>query len=424
MAGMIAGMNFPVFRNRPFAVLRLTVVDALNTLRTWPWFDTLRTLLQRFREDRLGLSAGSLTFTTLIALVPLLTVMLALFTAFPMFAKFQDSLQKYFLQSLVPDTIARPVLGTLTQFASKASRLGGAGLAFLVISALSLMLTIDRTLNGIWRVRKARPIAQRVLVYWAAITLGPLVLGVSLSMTSWVLSANKGLVGAMPGGLKFVLDVIEFVLLASAMSALFHYVPNTHVRWRHAVAGGLFVAVGLDLAKEVLTWYLASVTTYSAIYGAFATVPIFLLWLFTTWVIVLLGAVIAAYAPALQMHVKAPSNAPGQGFALAVMVLKALEAARHGPQRGLSLADLAAAERLDPLVIEPVLDALMAQDWVARLDEAGVQRHVLLCDPHQTPATALIDTLLLPPGPGLEAFRRQIGAERLTLAVVLGLAPS
>jgi membrane protein len=311
MAGMIAGMNFPVFRNRPLAVLRLTVVDALNTLRTWPWFDTLRTLLQRFREDRLGLSAGSLTFTTLIALVPLLTVMLALFTAFPMFAKFQDSLQKYFLQSLVPDTIARPVLGTLTQFASKASRLGGAGLAFLVISALSLMLTIDRTLNGIWRVRKARPIAQRVLVYWAAITLGPLVLGVSLSMTSWVLSANKGLVGAMPGGLKFVLDVIEFVLLASAMSALFHYVPNTHVRWRHAVAGGLFVAVGLDLAKEVLTWYLASVTTYSAIYGAFATVPIFLLWLFTTWVIVLLGAVIAAYAPALQMHVNRRSGGGG-----------------------------------------------------------------------------------------------------------------
>ena len=153
----------------------------LQTLRTWPWFDTARTLRQRFREDRLGITASSLTFTTLIALVPLLTVMLALFSAFPMFAKFQGALQQYFLQSLVPDGIAKPVLGTLTQFAAKANRLGSAGLVFLLFSALALMLTIDRTLNGIWRVRKPRPIAQRVLVYWAAITLGPLLLGMSLT---------------------------------------------------------------------------------------------------------------------------------------------------------------------------------------------------------------------------------------------------
>lgn len=398
---------------------RQALGETLLALRTWPWFDTLRTLQSRFREDRLGLSAGSLTFTTLIALVPLLTVMLALFTAFPMFAKFQDSLQKYFLQSLVPDNIAKPVLGTLTQFASKASRLGGAGLGFLVVSALSLMLTIDRTLNGIWRVRKPRPIAQRVLVYWSAITLGPLVLGVSLSMTSWVLSANKGLVGAIPGGLQFVLDVIEFLLLTGAMSALYHYVPNTHVRWRHALAGGLFVAVGFELAKRGLTWYLGSVTTYSAIYGAFATVPIFLLWLFMTWVIVLMGAVIAAYAPALQMHVQPLGNAPGQNFALALSVLKALEQARHGNRRGLSLLDLGLLHRLDPLQIEPVLDTLIAQDWVARLDEEGVQRHVLLCDPQDTPAVALVDALLLRPAEAVMAFRVQAGLEQMTLADLL-----
>jgi membrane protein len=147
---MIAAMNFFFsLRER----LRVGTALAFETLRTWPWFETLRTLRQRFREDRLGLSAGSLTFTTLIAIVPLLTVTLALFTAFPIFAKFQDSLQKYFLQSLVPDAIAKPVLGALTQFANKASRLGSAGLVILVVSALSLMLTIDRTLTGIWRVR-------------------------------------------------------------------------------------------------------------------------------------------------------------------------------------------------------------------------------------------------------------------------------
>ena len=148
----------------------------LATLKTWPWLDTAITLRERFRDDRLGLTAGSLTFTTLISLVPLVTVMLALFSAFPMFASFQVALEKYFLQSLVPDTIAKPVLSALTQFAGKANRLGTLGLLFLLITALALMLTIDRSLNAIWRVRKARPIAQRVLVYWAALTLGPLLL--------------------------------------------------------------------------------------------------------------------------------------------------------------------------------------------------------------------------------------------------------
>jgi membrane protein len=285
------------------------------------------------------------------------------------------------------------------------------------------MLTIDRTLNGIWRVRKPRPIAQRVLVYWAAITLGPLVLGVSLSMTSWVLSANKGFVGAIPGGLKFVLDLIEFLLLGGAMSALYHYVPNTHVRWRHALAGGFFVAIGFELAKRGLTWYLGSVGTYSAIYGAFATVPIFLLWLFTSWVIVLMGAVIAAYAPALRMQVQNPGHAPGQTFALAIAVLQSLVDARLSAERGLSLEELGARQRHDPLLIEPVLESLISLDWVARLDEEGVQRHVLLCDPDQTPAAALIDGLLLGPVDAVVAFRACAGVDRLTLGDLLRPLP-
>ena len=107
--------------------------------------------------------------------------MLAVFTAFPMFGTFQAALEKYFLQSLVPDSIARPVLRTLTQFAGKASRVGSVGLLLLGATALAMMLTIDRTLNALWRVRQPRPIAQRLLVYWAGLTLGPLALGVSLS---------------------------------------------------------------------------------------------------------------------------------------------------------------------------------------------------------------------------------------------------
>ena len=119
--------------------------------------------------------------------------MLALFSAFPMFATLQDTLQHYFVTALVPDTIAKPLLGYVTQFSSRASRLGVFGLVALVISAIALMLTIDRALNAIWRVRTPRPIAQRVLVYWAAVTLGPLALGVSLTATSYALSGRAAI---------------------------------------------------------------------------------------------------------------------------------------------------------------------------------------------------------------------------------------
>jgi membrane protein len=391
----------------------------LKTLRHWPWFDTLRTLRQRFREDRLGLTAGSLTFTTLIALVPLVTVMLAVFSAFPMFSSFQGSLEKYFLQSLVPDNIAKPVLRALTQFASKANRLGAVGLIVLGVTALAMMLTIDRTLNGIWRVRKSRPIAQRVLVYWAALTLGPLALGISLSATSYALSASSGWVKVMPGSTRWVLDMLEFVLLATAIAGLFHYVPNTTVRWRHAWAGALFVSIAFEGAKKALAWYVTSVPTYSAVYGAFATVPILLLWIYLGWVIVLLGAVIAAYAPSLQMRVAPLATTPGSRFELALRVLGALQQARSGEQHGLALPVLAQRLRMDPLVLEPLLERLAQLDWVARLEEAGTPRHVLLCDPARTSVAPLVETLLLAPGEASRAFHQRAGLAQMTLAEVL-----
>lgn len=416
MFGMIAAMTT---KTAQWARVRAQLLAFLHAVRTWPWFDTLCTLRQRFREDRLGLSAGSLTFTTLIALVPLLTVMLAVFTAFPMFGHFQTALQKYFLQSLVPPNISRQVLGLLTQFASKANRVGGAGLIFLMVSALSLILTIDRTLNSIWRVRKPRPLGRRVLIYWGAITLGPLVLGVSLSLTSYALSASKGLVAGMPGGVKLVFDVLEFGLMAAAMTALFFYVPNTHVRWKHALAGALFVAVSFELAKRGLAWYVGSVATYSAIYGAFASLPIFLLWLYMGWVIVLMGAVIAAYAPSLGMKAVRQPDRPGRAFALALAILQMLTDGKQEGLRGLSLDDMARKMRADPLQLEPVLEALISMDWVARLDEDGAQRHVMLCDPPKQSIAPLVDALLLTRGDRVARFVQRAGFQSMTLADAL-----
>ncbi|AKJ28446.1 YihY family inner membrane protein [Caldimonas brevitalea] len=412
-------MNFPLGLRHSS---RQQLGRLLQTLHRWPWMDTLKTLRLRFREDRLGLTAGSLTFTTIIALVPFFTVTLAIFTAFPIFARFQVALEKYFIESLIPDAIAKPVLRALTQFAANSNRLGTAGLVILVFTALALLLTIDRTLNSIWRVRKSRPIAQRVLLYWAAATLGPLMLGSSLSITSYFLSASRGLVSTLPGGISAMLNVLEFGLLAASMGAMFRLVPNTHVRWSHAMVGGLFVAIGFEVAKSLLALYLRRVPTYSAVYGTFATVPIFLVWIYFGWVIVLLGAVIAAYAPSLQMRVVRRPTTPGHRFHLAVTVLRELLQARGQSYHGLSAAQLAEHLRTDPLQIEPVLEKLMALDWVARLQEEGREgaRYVLLAEPDRTTAQPLLAELLLDPSPTLRGFWERAGFARMTLADLLG----
>ena len=149
----------------PIASLRAT----LNEFRQFPWRQMAATLWRRFREVRLGMTASSLTFTTVLALVPLFTLGLAIFTAFPIFSQVQDQLQRWLIESLVPESISRQVLGSLTQFSRKASRLGLVGLVAVVVASLALLVTIDRTLGQIWRVNRQRPWAQRVLIYWAAL---------------------------------------------------------------------------------------------------------------------------------------------------------------------------------------------------------------------------------------------------------------
>ncbi|MBI2749524.1 MAG: YihY family inner membrane protein [Burkholderiales bacterium] len=359
-----------------------------------PWFHALRTLRERFREDRLGLTASSLTFTTIIALVPFITVALAVFTAFPMFAKFQDVLQKWLIESLVPDNIARQVLSYLNQFAGKASKLGSLGLVVLLVTALALVFTIDRTLNSIWRVRTPRPFAQRVLIYWSTITLGPVLLAVSLSMTSYAVSLSKGLVGDMPGGVSLLLNILQFIAVAAGMAAMFRYVPNTHVHWDHAWMGGVFVSGGMELAKRGLAWYVSSVPTYSIVYGAFATLPILLVWIYVVWVIVLLGAALTAYLPSLLAGGTLRRLPHGWRFQISLEVLQLLERVRTQEAKGQTLEQLCATLHVDPLRLEPLLQTMITFDWVGQLDEVilpGAEaRYVLLIDPD----TALLEPLL------------------------------
>ena len=391
---MIPGMKFPP-----------SLEALLGELSHFPWRVTAATLRNRFREDRMGLTASSLTFTTSIALVPFFTVALAVFTAFPMFSTLQGALQAWLIESLIPDNIARQVLGYLTQFSGQASKLGGAGLAVLLVTAIALMLTIDRTLNSIWRVRKPRPLAQRMLIYWAAITLGPLVLAASLAVTSYVVSASSGLVGALPVSVRFVLDVAQFFLVVGGMAALYRYVPNTYVKWPHALAGGLFVAAGLEVAKNILGLYLAAVPTYSLVYGAFAALPILLVWIYLSWTIVLMGAVVTAYLPSLLTGVTRRGSAHGWSFQLAIEVLQHLAKARGTARMGLGASQLGELLEIDGLQLEPVLATLVELDWIGQLSEAqgeSESRYLLLVDPDTTLLAPLMQLLLLDRAPSVD----------------------
>jgi membrane protein len=375
-------------------------------------------LAERFRDARLGVSASSLTFTTVLALVPLFAVGLAVFSAFPMFGKFQDTIQRWLIESLVPESIARQVLSYLTQFSLKASRLGTAGLVAVLLSAVFLMVTIERTLGQIWRLQRQRPLPQRVLLYWSAITLGPLLLGSSLAATSFVVTASRDVVNVLPGSTRWLLDGFEFLMLTACVSGLYFYVPYTRVRWRHAITAGFLVAGSLEVAKKLMAFYLLEVPTYSLVYGAFAAVPILLVWIYVTWLLVLLGAVLASSLPELGRPVWRKPEGAGWSFRLALEVLTELNAAKVTERRGRSVDELAALLRVETEELRQVLAVLQGLDWVGRLSEQndlGQARLVLLVDPEMASVAPLADRLLVLRGSPTDPLWLQTGLDQIRL---------
>jgi membrane protein len=404
---------------KPIESLRSTLSEFVQ----FPWRQMLRTLWHRFREVRLGMTASSLTFTTVLALVPLFTLGLAIFTAFPIFAQVQDQLQRWLIDSLVPESISRQVLGSLTQFSRKASRLGLLGLLAVVVTSLALLVTIDRTLGQIWRVSRQRNWAQRVLIYWAGLTLGPLLLGGSLAISSYLFTGYlSGLADWLPVSVRTLLDLVEFCLLVGCVTGLYYYLPNTRVDWRHALIGGVAVALGLELAKKVLALYLAQMPTYSAIYGAFSAVPILLVWIYVAWVVVLLGAVVTASLPEIGRQAKRHADGPGWSFRLALEVLQRLSVARMASPQGLRLSELADELHIEQRHAQLVLDALHELNWVGQLAQSDTQREstwVLLVETSVTQLEPLVKKLCLHPSEVTDLLWQQTQLTRLKLADVI-----
>ncbi len=379
----------------------VSYLEALvQKLVEFPWKRSAVIVFERFREDRLAQTAGSLTFTTSIALVPLFTVVLAAFTIFPIFGQFQAGIQRWLVESLMPESISRQVLGYLTQFSSKASRLGVAGFAALVFSALALVLTIDHTLNAIWRVQTHRSWIKRMVLYWSAMTLGPLVIALGLFLMSMVFSYTGDTLPVFNMVWRPVLSLTEFILLVSCISALYRFTPNTQVKSKHALLGGFSASVALEGARKLLTLYLGKMSTFSVVYGAFATVPILLVWIYTLWVIILVGAVWVSCLPALLQDTVRQGGGPGWRFQLAVECLQLLYRAQQNDSKGLNLYAMAKHLQVDPLELEDVIEQLVQMDWIGLLNEeldGEVPRYVLITMPQQARLNPLLSSFLLTP---------------------------
>jgi len=253
-----------------------------------------RLTIRRAREERLAQVAGSLTFSTALSIVPLLAVSFALFTRFPVFKRFETAIEQVLLKSMLPAEIARTVLKHLGQFAANASGLTVVGSLFLLVTAIALLLTVENALNQIWDVKRDRPFVKRVMLHALMLALGPLLLGASLWATSMLLGASMGLIGSLPPSVRFVLNLGPVLLGVVALAALYYYVPNANVRRRDAIAGGLLASVAFELGKLGFAAYVLKVPTYKAVYGTFAAFPVFLMWVYFSWLVTLAAALVTA----------------------------------------------------------------------------------------------------------------------------------
>ncbi|HEY5900460.1 MAG TPA: YihY family inner membrane protein [Burkholderiales bacterium] len=326
-------------------------------------------LVTRFREERATQTAGSLTYTTLLSLVPLFTVALAISTAFPVFDEWISSLQLFILENVLPDTPAvETVIEQINSFSQNAARLTAIGIIGFVVTSVMLMLTIDNALNRIFRVQRRRSILQNIFVYWAVITLGPLLIGASLSSTYFALRQSIGALQLDFYG-DYLLGVVPFLLTCAALTLLYGVVPARRVEWQHALLGGVLAGIGFEIAKRGFAIYLSRVPTYTLIYGAFATIPIFLIWLYLSWLVVLTGAIVTAMLPAYRSKPER-HRVPGEELGEALGVLRMLARA-HREGQVVTLVRLSRELRLIPDRVEEILERAAARGWVARTERDG-----------------------------------------------------
>ena len=322
----------------------------------------LRFMMRRFIEDRGTHTAGTLAYTTLISLVPLLAVGLSFLAIFADLKNHSNEILDFLFVNFVP--ASKEILQEhIQEFAGKASRMSAAGLVVLILTALMMMSTIDTSLNRIWRVRTRRNKKASFLVYGAVLTWGPILIGAGIGVTSYLVSLPLISEAASPfGGKKAILSLIPYVLETVAFVLLYLVVPNRRIRFSHALLGGILAAVLFEMAKRGFAWYVTAFPTYEAIYGAMAVVPIFLVWVYVSWMVILLGAEFACCLDVYREDHQLNWDSSEVKFVLAVRALGYMWKAQ---QRGEAL------QVRDMLKLMPRVDEESLRDVLLGLSDAG-----------------------------------------------------
>ncbi|MEM6162388.1 virulence factor BrkB family protein [Erwinia sp. P6884] len=262
-----------------------------HRLRTlWAW---LKLLWQRIDEDGMTMLAGNLAYVSLLSLVPLVAVVFALFAAFPAFADISTQLKSFIFSNFVPAS-GNIIQSYLEQFIGNVNRMTAVGACGLVVTALLLMYAIDSALNTIWRSKRKRPLVYSVAVYWMILTLGPLLAGASLALSSYLLSLRWASVTGVSGLIDYGLRIFPLLLSWLSFWLLYSIVPTRQVPGRDALIGALVAGLLFELGKKAFALYVTMFPSYQLVYGVLAVIPLLFLWVYWTWCIVLLGAEIAA----------------------------------------------------------------------------------------------------------------------------------
>lgn len=262
---------------------------------------------RRFQDDGCFAAAGALSYTTLVSLVPLLVIALAVLSAFPIFESLRDRILAVVFTNFVPE-VGSNVVYYISEFTASAGKTTAVGLVVFAATSVLLLATIEDRLNAIWRVHAPRRWITRLLIYWTVTTLGPFLLAATLSLSGQLMADRQkiGLTGELSNGMDMLLRELAFLVPFGAevvgLVTLFTLIPHCPVRWLDALRGAVVAAVLLEVSKFVFSFYIGHFASYQAIYGALAAIPIFLLWMYLGWSIILFGAEIAASAPHWQVE--------------------------------------------------------------------------------------------------------------------------
>lgn len=329
----------------------------------------MRFIAARFGQDRCAQVASSLTFATLLSLVPLLTIALTLFSAFPVFESYSSQLKVFLVNNLMPDMASKVITRYMQQFTDSAMRLTALGIGVLAVTAMWLLLTIEQAFNAIWRVAHPRPLLKRLVAHWAVLTLAPLLVGASLALTSWLVGLSMGYARHVPVFGVGILKLLPVLLTWLAFTLLFRLVPNRYVPRRHAMTGALVAAVAFEAMNHAFGYYVSHFPTYKLVYGAFASVPVFLLWIYLSWLAILSGAVIAASLSYWRTPVEKHLS-PAAKLLDALRVLRVMEdGLREGKVN--SLPELSRSLHLSYDSLEDILVKLAGADMVRRVEGEG-----------------------------------------------------